>query len=52
MSVAQSCKNNNSNSDSENRIVKNNFSVRRRSQTETGIRLAFHTTVKEAQFEG
>jgi hypothetical protein len=40
------------NSDSENRIVKHNFSVRRRFQNETGIRLAFHATVKEAHFWG
>jgi hypothetical protein len=52
MSVAHSYENNSSNSDSGNRIVQYNFSVRRRFQTETGIRLAFHKTVKEAQFRG
>jgi hypothetical protein len=53
MSVDYSCQNNNSNSaDSENRIVKHNFSVRRRFQAELGIRLAFSTTVKEAWFWG
>ena len=50
MSVDQSRGNNNSNLGSVKRIVKDNFPVRRRFQTETGIRLAFHTRVKKAQF--